>query len=230
MHGPNLWPERPPRLKRDVLTYMRALNGVATLLIELISLGLGLERDELLNRFTCGGEQDPTQLFRVFNYPRHQWAEGDDEWGVRAHTDMGFLTVLLQDQEGGLQAQLRSGEWVDVPPVDDTFVVNIGDMLELWTWGRLRATLHRVKSPAPRAEAVEGRLSFPFFFDPAWDAALTRLDPDRLPPLLNTPDAQLSAGRRWDGLELNKLSPETTYGEFVWAKVSKVFPHLVGST
>ena len=142
---------------------------------------------------------------------------------------MGFLTVLLQDQEGGLQAQLRSGVWVDVPPKEHTLVVNIGDMLELWTWGHLRATLHRVKSPTPNTSLTSGRLSFPFFFDPAWDAPLTRIDRTLLPSKNNAYDAQSKASERWDGLDLSQLNDKTTYGQFVWRKVSHVFPHLAQS-
>lgn len=225
MHGANQWPQAPQRLRPDVLAYCREMKRVATLLIELISLGLGLSADALLRRFTCVGTQEPTQLFRIFHYPRHSWSTRDDKWGVRAHTDMGFLTVLLQDQEGGLQAQLRSGAWVDVPPKEDTFVVNIGDMLELWTWGYLRATLHRVKSPVSKGGEA-GRLSFPYFFDPAWDAPLTRIDRSLLPARSTALDTQSGAAERWDGLDLGRLNAETTYGDFVWRKVSQVFPHL----
>lgn len=218
MHGPNQWPlDDDGSFRQTVLDYMEELTQVSHILMEAVALGLGLENDYFSRRFT----HDPTRLFRIFHYPRHTWAEDEDEWGVREHTDMGFLTILLQDQSGGLQVKARDGEWWDAPPIEDTFVVNIGDMLELWTWGILKANPHRVKNPSS-----EGRLSFPFFFDPCWHASLERIERASLDPaLLET--AHSSAEERWDGLDLSRISKETTYGEFVWSKVSKVFPQLV---
>src|SRR5207245_1895511 len=112
---------------------------------------------------------DPTILFRIFHYPATANASpGGDagSWGVREHTDYGLLTILLQDDTGGLQVRSRSG-WVDVPPSTDAFVCNLGDMLERMTGGDYLSTPHRVRNMSDR-----GRLSFPFFFDPAWDAVV----------------------------------------------------------
>ena len=90
---------------------------------------------------------------------------------VGEHTDMGFLTVLKQDSSGGLQVRAAGSdaEWTDVPPLPSTFVVNLGDCLERCTGGLLRATAHRVMQ---RLGAQSGRYSFPFFFDPAFDAPM----------------------------------------------------------
>lgn len=214
LHGPNQWPSFPPSLKSHVLTYMGQMAALGRDLMEGVGLGLGLEPGYFLERFTA----KPTTLFRIFNYPRHAW-EGD-EWGVREHTDMGFLTLLLQDESGGLQARSSHGAWVDVPPRPGTFVVNIGDMLELWTHGIFRATPHRVRN-----QGAGDRLSLPFFFDPAWSAPLQPIDLEKVDPNFRErtrpPDRE-----RWDGLDLTQFTRSKTYGDYVWEKVKGVFPQF----
>lgn len=218
MHGPNQWPSYDDgSFRSTVLDYMEAMTNLGSLLMEAVALGLGLPPYYFSERFTT----DPTRLFRIFYYPPHTWEEQEDEWGVREHTDMGFLTLLKQDDCGGLQVKGRQGAWIDVPPSPDTFIVNIGDMLELWTWGILKANPHRVRNQANR-----GRLSFPFFYDPNWKSTLERID-QHLLPLELLSQASSSAEARWDGLELHRLNADTTYGEFVWSKIRNVFPHLV---
>ena len=99
-------------------------------------------------------------------------------------------------------------------------MVNIGDMLELWTHGIYQATLHQVRN-----KTTEDRLSFPYFFDPSWNAKLEPIDPillrpqelDAVPP---------TTKRKWDGTDLKAVSRDSTYGEFVWNKVRNVFPEL----
>jgi isopenicillin N synthase-like dioxygenase len=134
---------------------------------------------------------------------------------VAEHTDYGLLTILAHDGTPGLQVRGSAG-WLDVPAVPDAFVVNLGDMLDRMTRGRYRSTPHRVRHGAPGSG---DRLSFPFFFDPAWDAEV------RPVPLLGEapPD---DADSRWDGSSVHEWSG--TYGDYLTAKVAKVFPHLAG--
>jgi isopenicillin N synthase-like dioxygenase len=210
LHGPNQWPPGPKyaEFKSLVLTYMSEMTRLAHALMSGVGMGLGLGPDYFRARFT----DEPTTLFRIFNYPRHAWSDESDEWGVREHTDMGFLTILLQDESGGLQVKAPDGHWIQAPPVAGTFVINIGDMLEVWTHGVYRATPHRVRN-----QGSGDRLSLPFFFDPNWDCTLESIDPKKIP-------ARNVA--RWDGLDLKSLPEKMTYGEFVWSKVRKVFPDL----
>jgi len=205
--GQNPWPN--PEMRAVVTEYMNEMKRVATQLMSKIAEGLGLEREYFAKAFTA----EPTEFFRIFGYPKHD--STGDEWGVREHTDMGFLTILKQDESGGLEAKDVNGKWVPIPPLPNTFVLNIGDMLEFWTGGVLRSTPHRVRNPA-KAE----RFSYPYFFDPGWTASLKPIAPEKLKqfPKANRVD------KRWDDLDLHAL--RSTYGEFVWNKISKVFPDL----
>ena len=108
---------------------------------------------------------------------------------------------------------MRSGDtWVEVPPEPDAFVCNLGDMLDRVTGGRYRSTPHRVRSPQTR-----DRISIPFFFDPDWDAVMAELP-------VPGPRPADDADRRWDGTSVHRF--DGTYGEYLLAKVAKVFPEL----
>jgi isopenicillin N synthase-like dioxygenase len=106
LHGRNLFPERPNELKETVLQYMEALTRVGHALMKGIALSLGLEPDYFHTRYTA----DPLILFRIFHYPAQKTA--GNQWGVGEHTDYGVLTILKQDDAGGLQVKSR-GEWID---------------------------------------------------------------------------------------------------------------------
>jgi isopenicillin N synthase-like dioxygenase len=208
LHGPNLFPRRPSELRTTVLEYMDALTALAHAVMRGVAQGLGLRPDWFQRELT----HDPTILFRIFRYPPVPDASRstDRGWGVREHTDYGLLTILMQDSTSGLHVHTPSG-WVAVPADPDAFVCNIGDMLERMTGGRYRSTPHRVQNTAEVS-----RLSFPFFFDPSWDAVVPRV------PGVEGTDARDVT--RWDGASVDELSG--TYGEYLLAKVSKVFPDL----
>jgi isopenicillin N synthase-like dioxygenase len=179
---------------------MHAMTDVGHALCAGLSLSLGLPASYFRDRYTA----DPLTLFRIFRYPP---GGGDAEWGVGEHTDYGLLTILLQDDSGGLEVHTPQG-WLAAPPIPDTFVCNIGDMLDRMTGGVYRSTPHRVRNPAPR-----DRYSFPFFFDPGWDA--------RIEPLATASD---DSAQRWDRANVHAF--EGPYGDYVMAKVGKVFPDL----
>jgi isopenicillin N synthase-like dioxygenase len=216
LHGPNLFPARPAGLRDAVLTYMAAMTDLGHLLTSAIARALGLADDWFAAHMTA----DPTVLFRVFHYPpagidhppgvdETPGAEGS--WGVAEHTDYGLLTILRQDDTGGLEVRRPTG-WAEAPPIPGSFVCNLGDMLERMTGGRYRSTPHRVRN-----EGRVGRVSFAFFFDPSWDAEVAAL------PLEGTP-APAPSAPRWDGANVHELAG--TYGDYLLAKVAKVFPEL----
>ena len=221
-NGANLFPDDKdaPGMRGAVLEYMAALKELSRLLLEAIGEALSLPPTIFKTQF-----EDPTTLFRVFHYPPHDEQYGPDSFAVGEHTDMGFLTVLKQDESGGLQVRLSVDEaqWIDVPPLPGTFVVNLGDCLERSTGGLLRATAHRVQK---RLGATRGRFSFPFFFDPTFDAKMKSCQ-HLLPAALQAraEARRQSAPGRWDGRDLHSYD-DVTYGDFVISKVKHVFPAL----
>jgi isopenicillin N synthase-like dioxygenase len=204
LHGRNLFPRQLPELREVVLAYLDALSVVAQTVLRAIAVSLNLEAEYFASRYTA----NPTVLFRMFHYPPSPGESRD--WGVGEHTDYGLITLLAQDGNGGLQVHASRG-WVDAPLISETFVCNIGDMLDRLTGGWYRSTPHHVLNRSGR-----GRLSFAFFFDPDFDAEISPL-PDRT---ATDPDGR----PRWDGQELQSFTG--TYGEYLIGKVSKVFPQL----
>jgi isopenicillin N synthase-like dioxygenase len=204
LHGANLFPAEPAGLRDTVLDYMDAMTRLGHRLVAGLALSLGLP-ESYFERYT----QEPLILFRIFNYPA---ASDPALWGVGEHTDYGLLTMLLQDDAGGLEVRSRSG-WVQAPPIPGSFVCNIGDMLDRMTRGVFRSTPHRARNRAPR-----DRLSFPFFFDPGWSA---RVRPIEVPSESVPPDDR---AERWDRASVHAF--DGTYGDYLLAKVGKVFPEL----
>ncbi|WP_243227174.1 isopenicillin N synthase family oxygenase [Microbacterium sp. CIAB417] len=168
--GPNLWPEALPELREVVQEWHDRLSEVAITLLRQWALALGAAEDFFDPYFA-----DPGTLIKIVRYPGSR--EPEPQQGVGAHKDSGVLTLLwVEPGKGGLQVE-RDGGWVDAPPVDGAFVVNIGELLEYATQGYLIATNHRVVSP----RYPEDRISVPFFFNPALDAQLPLI---QLPPEL----------------------------------------------
>ena len=209
LHGPNLFPAGIPDFGNTILQYMAALTDLGHALMRGVALSLGLEPSYFRERYMA----DPLILFRTFHYPPVMpKSEEDEQWGVGEHTDYGVLTILKQDDVGGLQVKMRS-QWIDAPPVPDSFVCNIGDMLDRLTRGLYRSTPHRVQNVSGRS-----RFSFPFFFDPGFDTRVEAIDLSavRLP--------EDDKEERWDHASVREF--ESTYGDYVLGKVSKVFPEL----
>lgn len=203
LHGRNLFPEDVPELKPAVLTFMNEATRAAHAIMEGVALSLGLERQYFRRQYTA----QPTLLFRVFEYPAAP--AGAESWGVGEHTDYGLLTLLAQDENGGLQVKTPQG-WIEAPPVPGALVCNIGDMLDRLTGGLYRSTPHRVRNVSGKS-----RLSFPFFFDPGFDAEIVPLPQSA---------ARDDSAERWDRANVHAWSG--TYGDYLLGKVAKVFPDL----
>ena len=204
MHGRNLFPDID-NFSNRILDYMNALEELGQLLLEGIALSLNLDKKYFYQNYT----QDPFVLFRIFNYPSIIHNDGHN-WSVGEHTDYGLLTILKQDDVGGLQIKTK-GKWIDAPPIKDTFVCNIGDILDIITKGYYKSTPHRVLNKSGKS-----RLSMPFFMDPNFDAEVQ--------PIENI-SASHNFDDRWD--RNNIYAYTGNYGKYVLNKVSKVFPQLI---
>ena len=202
LHGPNLFPNGIPQFRETVLDYMAAMTRLGHVLMTGIALSLGLTESYFADHYTA----DPLILFRIFNYP----AGRRENWGVGEHTDYGLLTILKQDQSGGLQVKIGS-RWIDAPPIPNSFVCNIGDMLDRMTGGLYLSTPHRAKNTTAR-----DRLSFPFFFDPNFNAEVK--------PIMIGGEINENKDERWDQSSVHQF--DGTYGDYLLNKVSKVFPQL----
>jgi len=164
VHAPNLWPARPKEFRETLTAYYADARALALRLLGAIAGALGQDPAFFADRF-----DQPMALLRGNYYPpRPDWA-GDRDFGIAAHTDYGCLTLLATDGVPGLEALTRAGDWVPVQAAPGAFILNFGEMLELWTGGRVTATLHRVRGSA------EERLSVPLFFNPNPDTNVAPL-------------------------------------------------------
>jgi isopenicillin N synthase-like dioxygenase len=175
MLGSNVWPDLDG-FRETVQAYYESVLQLGRTLFRGFALALGLEED----RFVRFVNRPPSQL-RLIHYPHNPDAE--DSVGIGAHTDYECFTILLPTAPG-LEVMNGAGVWVDVPPVPESFVVNIGDMFETWTNGEFVATSHRVR------RVREERYSFPFFCVCDYDTFVEPLPqfvgpdrPPRYPPL-----------------------------------------------
>ncbi|MFC2971150.1 2-oxoglutarate and iron-dependent oxygenase domain-containing protein [Azotobacter bryophylli] len=143
-------------------SHYRDMHELSCTVLRAIALALGIERDFFDRRF-----RQPASVLRLIHYPPQQGAERP---GAGEHTDYGCITLLHQDRVGGLQVRARRGQWIDAPPRDGTFVVNIGDMMARWSNDRYRSTAHRVISPRE-----QDRYAMPFFAEPHPETAIACL-------------------------------------------------------
>ena len=203
LEGPNQWPAALPEL-RDVMTQWREeLNGVALRLMQAWAISLGADEHVFDEAFA----DKPFTLIKIVRYPGK--SDPTPQQGVGAHKDSGVLTLLfVEPGKDGLQVE-KDGEWIDAPPLDGAFVVNIGELLEVATDGYLKATVHRVISPL----IGQDRISIPFFFGPALDATIPLLE---LPAALHAP-----------GITVDPENPIfTTYGENAFKSRLRAHPDV----
>lgn len=179
LHGPNQWPENLPGWREAMEAYYRALSGLGRQIMHAFALALDLPEDFFEAKLT-----GPMATAGPLHYPPQHGAITEKRLGAGAHTDFGCLTILAQDERGGLQVQNCAGSWIDAPPIEGSFVVNIGDMMARWTNDLYASTRHRVINLSDR-----DRYSIPFFYDPDFDAevacletCLSPLRPARYPP------------------------------------------------
>lgn len=164
--GANQWPQQWPELSLHCMAWFHAAHEVAHHLLRGFALGLGLSE----NFFLKSANQPLSRASSVY-YPAQAEELGTEQFGVGPHTDFGVLTVLCQDDTGGLQVQDVNGEWLEAPPIAGTLIINVADLLARWTDGAYKSTPHRVVNSSGRE-----RLSLVLAFDPNPDTVIDARD------------------------------------------------------
>ncbi|NEQ28834.1 MAG: isopenicillin N synthase family oxygenase, partial [Microcoleus sp. SIO2G3] len=165
---PNRWPDQPPQFRSIALEFFAACAQTADAVLTAMAIALQLPP----NFFTVR-HCDRAHTLRLLHYPPHS------DTGAAAHTDYGSITLLFQDDMAGLEVQTVAGEWLAVPPVSNSVLVNLGDLIQRWTNDEYRSTLHRV-----RLVAGADRYSIAYFCNPNSEveiACLPLSDPKGLP-------------------------------------------------
>ncbi|KAK9843645.1 hypothetical protein WJX81_000832 [Elliptochloris bilobata] len=163
LHGPNQWPPEDllPRYREVTEAYLAALLALSFRLLRALAIALDLAPEHFRPYF-----DPPSPFLRPLRYAARASAPEQGVFGAGAHSDYGMLTLLRTDDAPGLQVRPEpGGSWHPVAPRPGAFIVNLGDMLERWTNGLFRSTLHRVCTAGDR-----DRYSIAFFFDPAFSA------------------------------------------------------------
>ena len=163
----NRWPSNFPRLRTDLTPYYDAVCHVARRVMAAVAVSL-----DQPTTFFDEAYAKPLARGQMVYYPASTAQdEAEARFGVAPHTDFGVLTVLMQDSSGGLQVRAKSGDWIEAPPIPDTLVCNIGDLLARWSNNRFASTVHRVINRTSNA-----RYSIPVFFDPHTDTIIDPVD------------------------------------------------------
>jgi len=194
------WPDGLPRFEPVIREYYAGCEQLAHRLLAAISINLGMPCDHLLADFT----DRHTSFMRLNFYPKYPPTEelpSGRPFGVNQHSDAGALTLLLQDQQPGLEV-CRDGEWYLVEPREDALVINIGDMIQVWSNDRYKAALHRVITNADK-----DRYSVPYFFNPAYE---TNYEP--LPTTVDSDNPALYRSINWH--EFRSLRAAGDYADY----------------
>ncbi len=164
LHGTNQYPDMAG-FQELVETHYWDMIELGKTILKGLAIALKLEPHYFDSSFT-----EPLSVLRFIHYPSIEKKSDDKQIGAGAHTDYGCITILYQDTVGGLQVQDKQGEWLDATPVENSFVINIGDMMARWSNDRYTSTPHRVVNPSG-AE----RYSMPFFVEPNFDTSIKAL-------------------------------------------------------
>ncbi|MCK6095456.1 isopenicillin N synthase family oxygenase [Micrococcus sp. EYE_162] len=167
LQGRNQWPAGMPELERTAMAWTALMDRVGEDLLKALCVAIGLDEDH----FSAAFDGDRAWMAKLAHYVGGVAEAGTQ--GVGLHADYGFITLLLQDEVGGLEVRPYGQDaWLPVEPIPGALVVNLGEMLEVATDGYLMATIHRVQSPPPGVD----RYSVPFFYSPRLDAVIEKVE------------------------------------------------------
>ena len=159
--GYNQWPAALPDFRAQMIAYHAAMRGLGDRLMSLLALSLDLPADWFTGYFDL-----PVGTLRMIKYPPQTRDDVFNQIGAGAHTDWGGITLLAQDDSGGLEVRNIAGEWLEATRIPGTYVVNLGDLMARWTNGLYNSNMHRVKNN----RSGHDRYSLPFFYGPRPDA------------------------------------------------------------
>ncbi|MDA9109825.1 hypothetical protein N9K05_05280 [Woeseiaceae bacterium] len=171
-YGNNIWPNEPKNFKDVWQQYYQAMEKLSLNIMGLFAVSLGLKSDYFNDFYT-----NHISALRALNYPSTNNVLLPDQQRAGAHTDYGSLTILLPDHNvGGLEVKHPNEEWIPIEADEDTFIINIGDMMARWTNDRWVSTLHRVVTPNTSEKKITSRRqSIAFFQNPNFDAKINCL-------------------------------------------------------
>jgi isopenicillin N synthase-like dioxygenase len=195
-YGPNLWPENIDGFREVTALYYGRMTSLSRMIMQAIAVGLKLPRN-----YFSGKLDGPFAMLRMLHYPPQTGNITSREIGTGSHTDYGLITILSQDGNEGLQVKSENGDWLNIPPIPGTFVVNIGDELQRWSNDFLKSNTHRVINLSGK-----DRYSSPFFFHAGYDTVI-----DCLPICEN--------------IKTSKKYPPNTAGELMWQRFRATFAH-----
>ncbi len=164
LSGPNQWPPLE-RFREPLEAYHKTMKELGFQLMKVALHSVGAEQDDILDAF-----QIPTTWLRLLHYPSSSGSSSEGAYGSAPHLDFGCLTLLAQDDVGGLQVLYQEKEWLDVPCLPNSLVLNVGEMLHRLSNGLLQPTPHRVIN-----HEMQGRFSCPFFYDPNVNTTISPL-------------------------------------------------------
>jgi len=185
-YGPNQWPsaELLPNFQPTIESYFSQVFELGLTLLRAFAVSLELPLDYFEKYYK--GEVPPMPILRLLRYPPQPENAPSGVMGCGPHSDYGFVTILFQDDVGGLEVFSSDGEWVKAPPIPYSLVVNVGDMMARLTNDLFSATVHRVFNYSNRE-----RFSIPFFFDPEFNTKIDCLAscvdenrPKKYPPVV----------------------------------------------
>ncbi len=164
-HGSNQWPQTILGFRERVEAYYHPMLDLGRHLMRMLALSLTLQRDYFDAAF-----KEPSATLRLLSYPPQPSDAPENQLGSGAHTDFGAITLLAQDDCGGLEVENAAGEWLKADPIPGAFVVNLGDMVKRWTNDLYHSNMHRVLNSSSQRRH---RYSMALFFNPQYRTQIT---------------------------------------------------------
>ena len=164
-YSENLWPEKIPFFEKNINRYFDICNEISMTILSFIESSLNFSDNFFKDKF-----ENPMSLLRCNYYPPRKFDMSKKDYGIAPHTDYGCLTLLLTDQNPGLEIKNPNNDWELVIPEIEDLIVNFGDLIQIWSENKIKATSHRVFGNNKE------RFSIPFFFNPQFDTVISKTD------------------------------------------------------